>query len=72
MAETSTNGNWKAKMLIIGALLGAVVGAGTAFLMARAAEEHHSGPPQISTTDALRIGINAVGLIRGIVALGDS
>ncbi|MCA9872033.1 MAG: hypothetical protein KC441_00185 [Anaerolineales bacterium] len=59
-------------MLLIGALGGALVGLGTAYLMARTAEESSGGPPKIKTTDALRIGISAIGLIRGIAALGDN
>jgi len=69
--ESEGNESWKVKMLIIGALAGAVVGLGTAYLMARTSEENRGGPPEIKTTDALRIGINAIGLIRGIAALGD-
>ena len=64
--------NWKAKMLIIGAVTGALVGLGTAYLMARTSDENRGGPPEISTMEALRIGINAIGLIRGIAALGDN
>ncbi|MBK8987864.1 MAG: hypothetical protein IPM39_17650 [Chloroflexi bacterium] len=70
--STEENGNWKTKMLLIGAISGALIGLGTAYLMARTSEEKHGGPPEISTTEALRIGINAIGLIRGIAALGDS
>lgn len=69
--ESDGNQNWKIKMLFIGTLAGALVGLGTAYLMARTSEENNGGPPEIKTTDALRIGINAIGLIRGIAALGD-
>ncbi len=69
--ETEGNPNWKVKLLVIGTLAGALVGFGTAYLMARTSEENSGGPPEIKTTDALRIGINAIGLIRGIAALGD-
>lgn len=72
MSQSEANENWKLKMLAVGAILGAAIGAGTAYLMARNAEETQNGPPKISTTEALRIGISAVGLIRGIVALGDN
>jgi gas vesicle protein len=71
MPQSETNANWKTKMLIVGALIGAIAGAGTAFLMAREAEKKHNGPPQINTADALRIGVSAVGLVRGIIALSD-
>jgi hypothetical protein len=71
MLQLQGNENWKVTMLIVGALTGALVGLGTAYLMARSSEEKRGGPPTIKTTDALRIGISAIGLVRGIAALGD-
>jgi hypothetical protein len=71
MQQSEENANWKIYMLAIGTVMGAVIGGGTAYLMARKAEEKQSGPPKIEITDALRIGINGIGLIRGIVALSD-
>ena len=67
----STMDNWKTKTLITGAIVGALVGAGTAYLMARTAEESGGGPPQISTGDAIKSALGIVGLMRGIAALGD-
>lgn len=72
MTQTEENGNWKIKMLAIGGALGALVGVGTAYLMARNVEEKQSGPPKIKTSDALRISVSAIGLIRGIIALTDN
>ncbi|MBP6471791.1 MAG: hypothetical protein KBE23_08600 [Chloroflexi bacterium] len=69
--QSEGNQNWKVKLLVIGTVAGALIGLGTAYLMARTSEENVGGPPEISTADALRIGINAIGLIRGIAALGD-
>ncbi len=63
--------NWKIKMLIGGALVGAVLGTGTSFLMARASEEKRGGPPEFKTMEVLKIAISLFGLIRGIAALGD-
>ncbi len=62
---------WKMRVLIIGALVGAIVGLGTAYLLARTAEESESGPPTISTADALKAGVNIVGVVRGIAALAN-
>jgi hypothetical protein len=69
MSQVETTGNWKMKVLLIGTALGAAVGLGTAYLLARTAEESHNGPPQIKTSDALKAGVNIVGVVRGIAAL---
>lgn len=63
--------NWRTRFLLMGAGLGAVVGLGTAYLLARTAEERGGGPPQISTGDAVKAAVGIVGVIRGIAALGD-
>ena len=70
MSETS-NQNWKTKMLLIGTIGGALLGAGTAYLLARSAEGNQGGPPEISTKDLLSTGIAIIGVIRGIASLGD-
>ena len=69
MSQATSNNNWKIKVLIIGAGIGALVGVGTAYLLARTAEETHNGPPQIKTGDALKVGVNVIGVMRGIAAL---
>ncbi len=63
--------SWKPKMLVVGAALGAVLGAGTAYLMARTSEERGGGPPQISTTEILTLGVSTIGLVRGIAQMGN-
>lgn len=63
--------SWKKQFLVIGALAGAVVGVGTAYLMIRTAEENESGPPQITTGDALKTSLNVIGIVRAIAALGN-
>lgn len=62
--------NWKPKFILAGTAVGAVVGLATAYLLARTAEENRSGPPQISTADALKVGVSVIGVVRGIAALG--
>lgn len=68
--ETNEKLNWKVKFLIGGALVGALLGVGTSYLMARTSEESRGGPPEIKTMDVLKIAISLFGLIRGIAALG--
>ncbi len=71
MAVEQNHTSWKANILLIGTVLGALVGLGTAYLLARTAEELQDGPPKINTTDALKVGINVVGVMRGIASLAD-
>ena len=70
MPETSSN--WKVQILVAGAVSGALIGLGTGYLLTRTAEESGGMPPKIRTTDGIRIAIGVIGLIRGIIALGDS
>jgi len=62
--------NWKTKLIVGSVLLGALAGLGTAYLMIRTAEENDGNPPQIKTTDAIRVVVNLIGLVRGVAALG--
>jgi flagellar motor component MotA len=71
MQQIEENENWKLQLLIGGAVVGALLGIGTAYLMARASDEKRSGPPEFKTMDVLKIVISMFGLIRGIAALGD-
>ncbi|MCA9918098.1 MAG: hypothetical protein KC445_09105 [Anaerolineales bacterium] len=71
MNQETLNSNWKTNLLLVGAVGGALIGAGTAYLLARSAESNRGGPPEISTKDLLSTGIAIIGVIRGIAALGD-
>jgi len=63
--------SWKTKTYIIGAVTGALIGLGTAFLLARSTDERGGGPPQVTTGDALKVGVGIIGLVRGIASLGN-
>jgi hypothetical protein len=65
-----TNDNWKRNALIIGAVVGALVGLGAAYLMIQNAEKQGS---QISVTagDGVKLGITVMGLLRQVAALGE-
>lgn len=63
--------NWKLKSYLIGGAVGAAVGVATAFLLARSSEKSRGGPPDIEVSDALKLSIAVIGLVRGIAALGD-
>lgn len=69
--QTNPENNWKTKILVLGAVMGALLGLGTAYLLVRTAEENNGGPPQISTTDTIKTILGVIGLMRGIASLGD-
>jgi hypothetical protein len=62
--------NWKPKVLIIGAVLGALVGLGAAFLLAQNAEKEGKAP-QISAGDGVKLGVTVLGLLRMVSTLGE-
>jgi gas vesicle protein len=59
------------KSYIIGGMVGATVGFVTAVMLVRSSDEKHAGPPEIELTEVLKLSIAAIGLVRGIAALGD-
>lgn len=60
MEETK---NWKSRVLIIGAVIGALSGLGAAFIMIRRAEEAQT-KPQLTTGDGVKIGMGLAGVIK--------
>ena len=62
--------NWKPKVLIIGAALGALVGVGAAYLFAQQAERE-GAKPSMSTGEGIRLGLLVLGLLRSVAALAD-
>ena len=68
---TENDSSWKTKFLVGGAVMGALIGVATAYLLTRTSEEERGGPPQISATEALTLGISTIGLVRGIAQLGN-
>lgn len=62
--------NWRPRVLIIGAVLGALVGVGAAYLISQQAER--SGKkPEMSAGAGIRLGLLVLGLLRQVAALGD-
>lgn len=57
--------NWKAKVLIIGAVSGALVGLGAAFLFIQNSEDD-TQPPEFTAGKGLKIGLLLLGLVRNV------
>lgn len=66
-----SDNSWKVKILVGSTVIGALSGLAAGFLLSRTSEEGEGGPPKIHTSDALRLAIGVIGLVRGIAALGD-
>lgn len=64
--------DWDTKTLFIGTAVGAALGLAASWLMVRTSRDTRGGPPHISSGDALKVGITAIGLMRAIAALGDN
>ena len=64
------NNNWKTKALLVGALIGALTGAGAAYLLIRKTEDEE-GQPTLTTGDGLKLGLLVLGLLRQIAQLGE-
>ena len=60
------NSNWKAKVLIIGGLVGALTGLGATYIMVKRSDE----PPEMRATDGIKLGLLLLGLVRQVGDLG--
>lgn len=63
-------GNWKIKIMVVGAVLGAVLGAGAAMLLIQRAEGE-DGKVNVSAGDGLKIGATVIALLRQVASLGE-
>lgn len=69
--DQTNNSGWQNRFLIIGAILGAIAGLVSAWMLVQSAEKKHGGPPEITGSDLLRSTVGIIGIIRGIASLGD-
>lgn len=65
------NKGWQNRFLMVGAVLGAVAGLASAYMLIKSAEKNKGGPPEISSADLLRSTVGIIGIVRGIASLGD-
>jgi len=67
--QTPVEENWKTKLLLIGAAIGALTGVGAAFLMIQRAEKQGM-KPNLSTKEGVSLGMLVLGLLRQVSQLG--
>jgi len=63
-------GNWQGKTLVLGALIGALVGVGAAYLLVQRAEKE-AGSIRLGTGEGIKLGLLVLGLLRQVAQLGD-
>ncbi len=66
----NTEDNWKPRVLLIGALVGALTGLAGAFLLVQRSEAK-GGKPELDAGEGMRIGLLVMGLLRQVALLGD-
>lgn len=62
--------NWKAKTIFVGTIIGALVGAGAAYLLLQKADRE-TGKVKISAGEGVKLGVIVFGLLRQVAQLGD-
>jgi len=62
--------NWKAKVLVLGGVVGALTGLGAAYLLVQRAEKHGT-PPNLSAGEGVKLGLLVFGLLRQVMSLGN-
>ncbi len=71
MEEFEKNGNtWKSKTLVMGALIGALTGLGTAYLLTKNAEKEGE-TLSLTSGQGLKLGLLILGTLRQILQLDD-
>ncbi len=64
------DGSWKLKTILVGGAIGALVGAGAAFLLSKRAEQRGTSLA-ITPAKGVQMGVLLAGLLRSILSLGE-
>ncbi len=63
------NGNWRAKTMLLGGVLGAATGLLAAYILIQRSEDGEQ-PPKIGAGEGVRLGLLLLGLLRQVTELG--
>ena len=61
--------NWQTRVLLVGAVVGALVGVGGAYLLVQRAEKNQERV-SMGAGDAVKLGVLVFGLLRSVAQLG--
>ena len=64
-----TNDNWKAKTMVVGVALGALLGAAAAYMLIQNAEREQT-QVKVTAGDGVKLGATVFGLLRQVSQLG--
>jgi len=67
MVEVDTS--WAGKILVIGAVVGALTGLGGAYLLIQRAKRR-AEPPNLNASEGIKLGLLVFGLLRQVAMLG--
>jgi hypothetical protein len=62
-------GNWRAKTLLLGGVIGALTGLAAAYMLVQRAERQGE-PPKLGAGEGVKLGVWVLGLLRRIGDLG--
>jgi len=62
--------NWQTKVLLMGALIGALTGVGAAYMLVKKSEKEET-PLKIGTPEGVKLGMLLLGTLRQIAQIGD-
>ncbi len=62
--------NWRLRTFIIGGVVGALFGVASAYIYVRAYEKE-GHPPELAPSEAVGLGLTALGLLRQIAAVNE-
>ncbi len=62
--------DWRMRVFIIGGMVGAAFGLASAYIYVRSVEKR-GAPPELAPSDAVGLGLTALGLLRQIASINE-
>jgi len=62
--------DWRTRAFVVGGIVGAMFGLASAYIYVRAAEKHGT-TPELTPSDAVGLGLTALGLLQRIATINE-